>query len=589
MVSYRQFRSNFKYFLFIFIFRLFNACITHTYFQADEFWQSLEPAHLRAFGYGHLTWEWKFGLRSYAFPLFFEIGYRLCSLLTVVITKLIDCLISINLGSSLIVGLNIFDMSKPLEDQIEYFLVLYIPKLIMVVLATIGEFYTIILSRKLYLLTLDKQKDMKGQGAYNVMNITLIFTLSNFFNCFAITRTFINSFEMVLTSVALYYWDWTQGKLINSRSYSFSLFVAIFTCLQRPSNGIIWIVLGVCLLINLISQKRYQAIVDLGLKIATVFFVAFALNTMIDYYFYRELRFPIFRFIQFNFTSPLSTFYGISPWHFHIFQSVPIVLGYSIPFFTFGMASKLTISSQSYVQDPFSVIKFTSIINLLAYSCLLHKEFRFIYALQPMFTIISVFGYLKFLETFKMSQTKLFRLLKYVVPAVVILLSFTICKYHEAGSIDVMKFLHNEARLESVGFIMPCHSTPWQSYLHRNDIKDLWAITCEPPLHLLVETNASTKLESYMDESDILYDNILAFFKENFSNSIFSEPITRSVKGEYNHEWPDILVVFEHLDDIFLKNYLHGSEYKEYKRFFNTLSHWDHRREGDIIVYKRNA
>ena len=34
------------------------ALLTRTFFQPDEFFQCLEPAHNLAFGYGHLTWEW---------------------------------------------------------------------------------------------------------------------------------------------------------------------------------------------------------------------------------------------------------------------------------------------------------------------------------------------------------------------------------------------------------------------------------------------------------------------------------------------------------------------------------------------------
>jgi GPI mannosyltransferase 3 len=40
--------------------RLPLALVTRTPFQPDETWQSLEPAHARIFGYGHLTWEWRF-------------------------------------------------------------------------------------------------------------------------------------------------------------------------------------------------------------------------------------------------------------------------------------------------------------------------------------------------------------------------------------------------------------------------------------------------------------------------------------------------------------------------------------------------
>lgn len=31
----------------------------HTYFQPDEFYQALEPAHYHVFGYGYLSWEWR--------------------------------------------------------------------------------------------------------------------------------------------------------------------------------------------------------------------------------------------------------------------------------------------------------------------------------------------------------------------------------------------------------------------------------------------------------------------------------------------------------------------------------------------------
>lgn len=46
---------------------------SRTFFQPDEFWQSLEVAHRLVFGYGYLTWEWGQGtaLRSIAHPALF--------------------------------------------------------------------------------------------------------------------------------------------------------------------------------------------------------------------------------------------------------------------------------------------------------------------------------------------------------------------------------------------------------------------------------------------------------------------------------------------------------------------------------------
>lgn len=50
--------------------RVFTAAVTRTFFQPDEFYQSLEVAHHIVFGYGHLTWEWMKSppIRSILFP-----------------------------------------------------------------------------------------------------------------------------------------------------------------------------------------------------------------------------------------------------------------------------------------------------------------------------------------------------------------------------------------------------------------------------------------------------------------------------------------------------------------------------------------
>lgn len=39
--------------------RSLSLLLPQTYFQPDEFFQALEPAHNLVFGFGHLTWEWR--------------------------------------------------------------------------------------------------------------------------------------------------------------------------------------------------------------------------------------------------------------------------------------------------------------------------------------------------------------------------------------------------------------------------------------------------------------------------------------------------------------------------------------------------
>lgn len=52
-----------------------------TFFQPDEYWQSLEIAHNIVFGYGYKTWEWarETPIRGVTHPLLFVPAYWLAS------------------------------------------------------------------------------------------------------------------------------------------------------------------------------------------------------------------------------------------------------------------------------------------------------------------------------------------------------------------------------------------------------------------------------------------------------------------------------------------------------------------------------
>lgn len=63
--------------------------------------------------------------------------------------------------------------------------------------------------------------------------------------------------------------------------------------------------------------------------------------------------------------------------------------------------------------------------------------------------------------------------------------------FHAKGQNEVMDVLRGSVDVVSVGFLMPCHSTPWQSRLHRPDLETIegsgeggkaWFIGCEPPV-----------------------------------------------------------------------------------------------------------
>lgn len=62
--------SSIPYIFLALAWRVFVASFTITFFQPDEYYQSLEVAHREVFGYGHLTWEWTSNppIRSIFFP-----------------------------------------------------------------------------------------------------------------------------------------------------------------------------------------------------------------------------------------------------------------------------------------------------------------------------------------------------------------------------------------------------------------------------------------------------------------------------------------------------------------------------------------
>ncbi|AMD20053.1 HCL098Wp [Eremothecium sinecaudum] len=577
------------------LFRIINALLTKSFFQADEFMQSLEPAHVKVFGYGQLTWEWQHGIRSYGFPFIFELVYYcvifLSKLSSIIVSMAVECyhqLFIVSFPNSKL-GLDMLnEMVKfpgEIETFVEYYGVWYGPKIAMAVIAAIGEFYSMLFIGKIFQRIMNKEDD-KVQESESVKKIAMVLSLTNFFNCFFITRTFINSFEMALTSAALYYWDWDGGLGIKGSDFTKSLAISIFATFQRPTNIILWAVLGALLSLNLICKKNWSLLVYLYGKIILVSLPVCALSVAIDYSFYGEIRFPFVKFLEFNVLTPMANFYGKMPWHFHIVQSLPLLLGFTIPLFIHSFFLKSSRKFSPWFQDPLFQIRALFVINLILCSITTHKEFRFIYPMQPILLAFTTLDFHYWLRLYhptdiKMSLSQLSWFF-WFLPALSVFGAFMLCNFHETGTIEIMSYLHSIPSIKSVGFVMPCHSTPWQSHLHRGDIDDIWAITCEPPLHLLNSPDVGKAIDSYIDESDYLYFNTAEFFHRNFV------PVSKEVPGhKLTYEWPEYLVIFEEMDKAFMHEHLKDTNYAVVKRLFNSIFHWDRRRMGDIVVYRK--
>ncbi|KAI9199514.1 Alg9-like mannosyltransferase family-domain-containing protein [Polychytrium aggregatum] len=528
-----------KIFLAAFAFRAYNAVSVKTFFSPDEYWQSLEWAHQ---------------IRSFAHPFIFALGYQALKSL----------------------GL----------DNTE--LVILTPKLIQAAFSAMTDTYTFMLTWKLF-----------GKDA---ASWALAASFMSWFNYFCGVRTFSNCMETTFTVVALYYWPWTRIKLTRStcvcRDLWIALAVAAAGCIVRPTNAILWIFMGT----HLLWQNRKNSLSILG-KVAVVATVAIVFAVVIDKAFYKSLTFTPFNFFKVNIVHNISIFYGGHPWHWYWTQGYPVVALTFIPAMILGIR-------KTRLRLPLFLMLWT----IGGYSLLAHKEFRFILPILPITLAYSGVQLASLAKAVKLDREqaveqpvswkmKLVRRLDlYIWLAFLAITNFGAAYYfsnvHQRGVIDVMTWLRTTIRNQPVSvdgilFLMPCHSTPYYSHIHR-DI-EMRFLSCEPPLGVVDRG-------SYIPEDDLFYSQPHQFIQQYFSPSFGNKTLhTVAAAGEdtepiavpgqpykiQRYSWPSHIVIFQTLEAL-MRDLILGSDYRVCARFFNSHFHDDDRRKGDVIVYCRS-
>ena len=194
-------------------------------------------------------------------------------------------------------------------------------------------------------------------------------------------------------------------------------------------------------------------------------------------------------FLRVNVLEGISLFYGSSPWHWYLSQGIPILFGIYIPLVLFG-SWKAWNGPQSGLNAGLKhQVLYLCMWALVIYSSLQHKEWRFLY---PILYPMLAFGG-DALYTFSLSDSRGWRSSKKLVTLVAALIgvnaimAWYTTSVHQRGVVDVMDWIREKSRegkVDSVAFIMPCHSTPWYSNVHLKNREplDMWFLTCEPPL-----------------------------------------------------------------------------------------------------------
>ncbi|KAG9634492.1 glycosyltransferase family 22 protein, partial [Aureobasidium melanogenum] len=527
---------------FLIAFRVCNALLIRTFFQPDEYFQSLEPAWDIAFDPSSgawITWEWRQRLRSSLHPFLFAAVYRVTALIA-------DAL--------------------HLEAATRAELLLAAPKLLQASFAATTDYFIWNLATKAY-----------GRGS-KASYAALFLTVFSPWQWFCSTRTLSNSLETALTTIALWLWPLRNDPKqpgSNAMSLRMALALAAIATVLRPTNAIIWIVMAVYTAAPGKDINTTRALWTLAVEcreamISGVSIVAISLAS--DRLYYGDWTFPPLRFIHFNVVQSLAVFYGRNRPDYYLTEGLPLLLTTTLPFAIWGLTRPLVIS----------VCIFVTIMSLIG-----HKEVRFIYPLLPGLLVLTAGPFSQFFSPLLSPRLAVKKILLLVFVAINVTLALYISQVHQRGVIDVVHHLRHKYELETssnitVMFMMPCHSTPWRSHLVYPSIVAR-ALTCEPPLDIPIEARSS-----YLDEADQFYEDPVVWMREHMEDlkSLEMRQSTAAIDIHQDKaQWPEYLVFFEQLEPTMTER-LAKTEYRQCWRGFNTHWHDDWRRQGDVVVWR---
>jgi GPI mannosyltransferase 3 len=180
--------------------------------------------------------------------------------------------------------------------------------------------------------------------------------------------------------------------------------------------------------------------------------------------------------------SSTSLFYGTAAWHYYLSQAFPLLVGPALPFVLHGGYLAFTQGPH-----PLKLLLYTVVWTGTLFSCAGHKEWRFLHPLVPVTHLLAARSLVSLYDRAVPHSTRGSLLcIKRTHVVALALLSLVpalyVVRWHSSAQISVLSHLRRlpDTELRSVGFLMPCHSTPAQSHLHRPI--PLWRLSCEPPL-----------------------------------------------------------------------------------------------------------
>ncbi len=339
-----------------------------------------------------------------------------------------------------------------------------------------------------------------------------------------------------------------------------SLLLAAVAVVLRPTNLFIWLAILTLTLTRMTldgpSPLDREALVVLFGDIALCGSSVLAVSATSDRLYFGFWTFPAYKWLHFNLSHGLAVFYGRNDWHYYLSQGVPLLTTTVLPFALIGLykSTAASVSSPADVlqSNTLRTLSFAVLTTVGTLSLISHKEVRFIYPLLPILLILAAPHVVSFFTAPRppvssaSTSPSQRRIVHAGILSVLLLVNVVLASYlslfHQPAPLSVLTFLRTEyerlnidhlhisqheqpppsspssltglaANVDNgrsgsgVGdelfalFLMPCHSTPWRSYLVYPSLRAR-ALTCEPPLNTLPGTKERAE---YLDEADRFY------------------------------------------------------------------------------------
>jgi phosphatidylinositol glycan class B len=306
-------------------------------------------------------------------------------------------------------------------------------------------------------------------------------------------------------------------------------------------------------------------------------------------------------FLRVN-TSSVSLFYGSTPWHYYLVQALPLLTGPALPFFLHGAYLAFTQGTA-----PLKLLLYTVIWTGAVFSFAGHKEWRFLHPLVPAMHILAARSLVSLHDrttprsSTPTSSLRVKRTHASVLAGLSLLPALYAALWHSSAQISVLSHLRGlpDTDLRSVGFLMPCHSTPGQSHLHRRI--PIWRLSCEPPLQCVqfsstpcikifmsLSPDSGEELSTYQDETDIFFRDPETFLSARFPEHV-NTTFPPTARAPHQYAWPSHLVFFGALlHERGVEDALRAKGYAEVWRAGNGIEEDPRRREG-VRVWRWDA